>query len=192
MLKRERDSRFERWLLWVLRHESSRETVSVDAQGWASLEDIVAAMPPFDNSWLTPTKSDVRRQVEAMPPGRLELSNDRIRACYGHSMPGVDTAIRAMPPPKLFHGTSESLLPEIHNRGLLPMTRNRVHLTSDLDYARLMAQRIRPGVILSIDAVGAIQTGTRFYRTGLHIWQTDAVVPEFLTVEERYSLESQD
>lgn len=177
--------------MWVLRHDSSREIVSVDAQGWASLEKIVTVIPPFDNCWLAPTVSDVRRLVEAMTPGRLELSNDCIRACYGHSIPSVETAICAMPPSKLFHGTSERRLPEIRNNGLLPMTRNRVHLTSDLSYARLVAQGMEPGAILLVDAIGAMRAGTRFYRTGRHIWQTETIDPEFLSVEERGLSETQ-
>ena len=56
-------------------------------------------------------------------------------ALYGHSVP-VDLGLKCkVPPVQLYHGTSTKASIDILEYGILPMSRNFVHLTDDKDIA---------------------------------------------------------
>ena len=60
---------------------------------------------------------------------RHEVVGDRIRALYGHSLPGKLRRETAKPPAMLFHGTSPEAAEKILREGLKPMRRQYVHLS---------------------------------------------------------------
>ena len=84
------------------------------------------------------------------PKGRFELRNNRIRARYGHSIK-VDIKYRREYPQKLYHGTSTDKLNSILKKGLKPMKRLYVHMTTNLEEAIDNARRHGKPVILEID-----------------------------------------
>ena len=111
---------------------------------------------------------------------------DRIRASQGHSVP-VDLGLApAVPPDRLFHGTSETVLPAIRAEGLHRGRRHHVHLSPDVETARRVgARRTGPVVILTVDAAAMAANGYPFYRSANGVWLTDTVPPAYLAVPSR-------
>lgn len=101
----------------------------------------------------------------------------------GHSVALAGVAVAGQPPSLLFHGTDTNVLSAIREYGLRPMGRRRVHLTSDICYAREVADAKgdRP-VVLEIDTLPACRYGVRFYVATAHVWLADTVPPQFIQV----------
>ena len=59
------------------------------------------------------TASDIAELIAASPKRRHEMADGRIRALYGHSVPGKLDRTPSMPPERLHHGTSPKALESI-------------------------------------------------------------------------------
>lgn len=159
--------------LW-LRHRPDQAGLSLDAQGWADVDAVLAALaakgfPGDIDSLLT--------VVEENDKQRFELTADtaRIRARQGHSV-GVDLALSpAEPPAELYHGTVERFLEAILKEGLRKMRRHHVHLSPDVETARRVGARRGTPVILTINAAEMRALGHTFYVTENRVWLTDHV-----------------
>lgn len=179
-----------RWLTWTLRHASANPALQTDAGGWVEIEAVVNALPVSMAGWTAPTAAEFSQWILSRPDGRFEVCRGRVRAAYGHSLRGIEVARLATPPATLYHGTSRCLLNEILSVGLLPMGRNRVHLTTDLAYARNVARKFADPVVLLVNALAAKQRGIPFFATGNHVWQVAQVAPDFLSTLDDLSTES--
>lgn len=112
---------------------------------------------------------------------RHELLGDRIRALYGHSLPGRLTREPASPPPVLLHGTSPEVVTTIKFEGLVPMGRQYVHLSVDQETALAVGRRKHQNpVVLRVDAERAHEAGVMFYLGNDRVWLADLVPPEFI------------
>jgi putative RNA 2'-phosphotransferase len=119
--------------------------------------------------------------IAAADKQRHELREGRIRALYGHSIPGKFKRTPAVPPDVLFHGTSPSSLPAIGSSGLLPMGRQYVHLSVDLDTAlRVGKRKSKHPTILRVQAGRAHEKGVQFYVGNEKVWLAERVPPEFI------------
>lgn len=108
-------------------------------------------------------------------------SGERIRALYGHSVPGRLRREPAPPPDLLFHGTSPGVVNTILRDGLLPMSRQYVHLSIDAATAVEVGRRkSRTPVLLNIDARSAHDSGVAFYIGNERVWLADRVPPRFI------------
>lgn len=68
--------------------------------------------------------------------------------------------------------------------GLLPMSRQFVHLSTDVEMAWAVGSRhaSRP-VVLHIDATAAHAAGIPFYKGNDKVWLADEVPPRFVTAQ---------
>jgi putative RNA 2'-phosphotransferase len=172
-----RDDRLGKLLAHVLRHRPDAAGVALDPGGWVDLDELVAGLR---RAGRRVTADDVRRAVDADSKARYELVDGRIRAAQGHSV-AVDLGLqRVVPPPMLYHGTVERFLPSILAAGLRPGSRQFVHLSPDLETARVVGRRRGAPVVLVVDAAGAHAAGHEFRRASNGVWLTDAVPPAFL------------
>lgn len=113
---------------------------------------------------------------------RHEIVDDRIRARYGHSVPGRMVGTEVAPPERLFHGTSPTAWSLIAVEGLRPMGRQYVHLSFDEATAHQVGKRKTPApVLLAVHAGEAHRAGIRFWRGNDAVWLTKQVPPRFLT-----------
>lgn len=88
----------------------------------------------------------------------------------------------AVPPPVLYHGTTRKAYELIKVEGLLPMTRQYVHLSADIDYAvKVGKRRDQKPVLLKIDTVSAVENGVVFYIGNDKVWLCDKIAPEYLS-----------
>ena len=162
-----------------LRHRPERLGLRLEPGGWVGVEDLLEACARHR---FPIGREELREVVERNDKRRFAFdpSGTRIRAQQGHSVP-VDLGLEPLvPPPVLFHGTNENVLPAILREGLSPMGRHHVHLSPDPETARKVGARRGRPVVLEVDAGRMGSAGQKFYRTGNGVWLVDAVPPRYL------------
>ncbi|WP_432728047.1 RNA 2'-phosphotransferase [Variovorax sp. W6] len=169
-----------KFIAYVLRHAPESIGLRLDTQGWAVIEALVAGAVATGRDLAT---ADVLLAIDSGTKKRYELSADglRIRALQGHSTPQVSRSFEAVaPPPLLFHGTATRFLASIRAQGLLPGSRQHVHLSADEATAVQVGQRHGKAHVLTVDAGRMHALGRVFHRAENGVWLTAAVPPEFL------------
>lgn len=130
-----------------------------------------------DRYWRT-LQADDLIQVAAQNEDRLEVDFSRIRARYGHSLPGINPGVIAHPPEFLLHVTRRSKVESIQKIGLHPQGRNFVHLTSRHDYAaKIIDNAPHPdkGIALVVETAQLANSGLHFYQASDHVWLASQV-----------------
>ncbi len=165
-----------RVLAFLLRHGGPPRGVAVDAEGWANLRDVARAVRGAGQRLQAVNVRCLEDLVRTQDSGRFEIRPGKIRALYGHSLPGVVAARPASPPARLFHGTSSDREGRIREHGLRPMRRAYVHLTSDLGYALGVARAAGGSwIVLRVRSAEAAGGGAEFLTTAGHVWLTGEV-----------------
>lgn len=169
----------------ALRHEPWLYELELDAEGWASVDEVVAALRSEKPEWAMLSADDFAQMIAAADKQRHEMRDGKIRALYGHSIPGKLRRTPGVPHDVLFHGTSPSFLLAIRASGLLPMARQYVHLSSDVDTAFAVGKRkSKTPTILRVQARLASDKGVQFYIGNEKVWLVDRVPPEFIVFED--------
>jgi putative RNA 2'-phosphotransferase len=168
-----------KFLSYVLRHKPDAIGLTLDSQGWASIDELItkanAAGTKFDQIALL-------RVVETSDKKRFSVSPDglRIRAAQGHSV-SVELGLSArQPPPVLYHGTATRFVDSILAQGLRPQARQHVHLSLDEATSLRVGERHGKAYIFRVDALAMHAKGFIFYLSDNGVWLTDRVPPEFL------------
>lgn len=169
----------------ALRHQPERLGISLAADGSIELATFVAGLNERGGWPRQITEEDVMQVVEHGTKQRFAVEGGRIRARYGHSIPLRVNYRKADPPAVLYHGTSRNNLDSIMADGLLPMGRQVVHLSADVETARMVGSRHGGHtVILQVDAATALRDGIRFYQCNSDTWLADAVPAAYLSLRE--------
>lgn len=166
--------RKEKRLAYLLRHDTQ---YAFDAHGWREVGDLVANHG-FSREELITIVADSNKQ-------RFEFSEDGlfIRARQGHSI-AVDVELaEATPPEYLYHGTVATNVPSIMGKGLVPMSRQHVHLSIDESIALKVGSRRKGNVvILKVAAHKMWEDGYSFWLSRNGVWLTEAVPPKYLDI----------
>ena len=168
----------------ALRHEPWLYELELDDEGWASLEALLASLRERHIEWQGLQRSDLEAMISGSAKRRHELdAQGRIRALYGHSLPGKLLREPAAPPGVLFHGTAPVVAETILSSGLLPMARQYVHLSVDRQTAHEVGRRkAKTAVLLQVDAAAAHASGVVFYAGNDKVWLADAVPARFVSI----------
>jgi putative RNA 2'-phosphotransferase len=165
----------------ALRHEPWVYELEPDDEGWVPVTALLSALRGHRWRWADLDRGDIAELVRRSAKQRFELDGDRIRARYGHSLPGRLSRSPADPPPELFHGTSLRAAEAILQHGLRPMGRQYVHLSVDVGTAEQVGRRKSPTpVVLRVAAAQATTEGVSFYRGNDHVWLAEAVPGQYL------------
>jgi putative RNA 2'-phosphotransferase len=164
----------------VLRHRPETAGLTLDANGWVPVADLLAA--------LRISRAELDVVVAGNDKSRFAIAAggdgvERIRANQGHSRRvHVDLDLpAAAPPATLFHGTSRNNLDSIMRDGLRPRSRNHVHLSLDIATALAVGRRRSADVvILEVEAGAMAADGHVFHRSENGVWLTAAVPPHQL------------
>jgi putative RNA 2'-phosphotransferase len=168
----------------ALRHEPWLYELELDEAGWVPVVALLDALREKGPAWEYLAREDLQEMVRASAKRRYELDGDRIRALYGHSVPRRLEKVQAEPPPLLFHGTSPRAWRAIRAQGLMPMGRQYVHLSVDVDTAVQVGHRKAPRpVVLRVRADEAAADGVPFYRGNEMVWLADGVPVRYLDVD---------
>ena len=164
----------------ILRHKPEQFGVVLDAEGYASIEEVLAAIK---SRMPNVTERDLVAIVDSVEPDkrRFTMEKSEIRANYGHSLRERISHEVQVPPPVLWHGTNESAVSSILEAGIRPMQRQYVHLTTDIDLAVRVGGRRGRACVLKVDAERAHAEGVAFYRANEMFWLADVVPARFVS-----------
>ncbi|RKS74855.1 putative RNA 2'-phosphotransferase [Actinomadura pelletieri DSM 43383] len=172
-----RTVRISKYLALHLRHRPERIGLTVDAEGWADVTELLEAAASHG---FTFTRAELEHAVANNDKKRFELDGDRIRAVQGHSIP-VELNLPPTPPPEfLYHGTVRRSLKSILRNGLKPMGRHAVHLSPDRATARRVGARRGAPVVLTVQSGRMAADGHEFRVSSNEVWLVDSVPPEYL------------
>ncbi|MGK5055717.1 RNA 2'-phosphotransferase [Janthinobacterium sp. LB2P49] len=169
-----------KFLSLILRHAPEKIGLVLDAQGWADIGQLLAQAAQHSRRLSREQLDDV---VARDSKTRYAISADgmRIRANQGHSLAAVDIDLPpATPPAVLYHGTASRFVEAIRAGGLLPGSRNHVHLSSTHETAVAVGARHGKPVVLTVDAAAMQAQGHMFYVSDNGVWLADAVPMGFI------------
>jgi putative RNA 2'-phosphotransferase len=165
----------------ALRHEPGRFGLTLDPEGYVSIEELITALEGTFPGISASMVMDVVHRIE-QEKKRFSVRDDDIRANYGHSLAEAIKHEAVTPPGRLLHGTHRAAVESILANGLMPMNRQYVHLTNDIEIARRVGARRGAAIILSIDAASAHANAIPFFRANEFFWLANSVPARFLSV----------
>ena len=175
-----RATRISKYLSLVLRHEPAAAGITLDAEGWVDVADLLAGAARHGFSF---TQAELEEVVHTSDKRRFAFNADgkQIRANQGHSV-SVDLGLQSETPPRvLYHGTVERFVSSIMASGLEKRARQHVHLSSDITTATRVGGRRGKPVILEIAAGNMHFDGFHFFRSANGVWLTDQVPPQYIS-----------
>jgi putative RNA 2'-phosphotransferase len=172
--------RISKFLALVLRHDPARIGLTLDPEGWADIDTLLAGAA---REGLAFSRAELEEVVRTNPKQRFSLdpAANRIRANQGHSVE-VNLGLAAIePPPRLYHGTSRNAVRAILAEGLSPMARRQVHLSTDPETALAVGARHGAPVALVVDSGRMHADGYHFYCSVNGVWLTGSVPAAYLS-----------
>ncbi len=161
------DARDSRLMSRILRHCPERYGVSLDHDGWASVEELGRGSGLAAERIIHIAETNTR--YELSPDGR------RVRALHGHSV-DVGYGDPVSPPDVLYHGTSRENLEGIMASGaILPMRRTMVHLSVSTERAEEVGRRHGEPVVISMDARRMAEDEFEFFLSGDGVYLAERV-----------------
>ena len=167
----------------ILRHRPEQIGLTLDKNGWADIDDLLAKANLHNRTGLCITREVLMEVVETNDKKRFTVSEDgnRIRAAQGHSTQQVQIEHQAAEPPALlYHGTAEKSLSSIRGQGLHGASRHYVHLSADEETAVKVGARHGKPVVLRIDTAAMTAAGHKFYLADNGVWLTESVPPQYI------------
>jgi putative RNA 2'-phosphotransferase len=180
LIEKKRATSISKYLSVVLRHDPAAARVTLDAEGWVGVDDLLAGAARNGSSF---SRAELEEVVQQNEKQRFAFSLDgqRIRANQGHSV-SVDLGLTPETPPELlYHGTVDHFLSSIMVRGLDKRSRQYVHLSPDVDTATRVGSRRGQAVILAIAASSMHSDGFRFFCSANGVWLTERVPPQYIS-----------
>jgi putative RNA 2'-phosphotransferase len=176
---KDRSIKISKFLSLVLRHQPETIGITLSAEGWVPVADLLEAMEAHG---LGVNLEELRHVVERNDKQRFSLSADGalIRANQGHSIE-VDLGYEpCVPPETLYHGTTERFLPSIRERGLLRGKRHDVHLSEQRETATAVGSRYGRPIVLKIASERMNKEGHLFFRSANGVWLTEHVPVDYI------------
>ncbi len=168
-------------MTYILRHHPDEFGLVSDEDGFVSIKELQQAIAE-EEGWSYVRRSHIMEVVYTSNRERFEVQSERIRATYGHSLP-QRIRYEPTPPPKiLYHGTRRKAYPHILQRGLDPMGRQYIHLTTSPELALRIGRRRDPQpILLEIHAHRAYEEGIIFYQANPLIYLVDHLSPTYIS-----------
>ena len=166
---------------YALRHHPEEYGLILDDEGYVNINDLINSINSKNHYPKEITIDDLYEVIRISDKKRLDIKDNLVRALYGHS---VETTIKkdeSTPPEVLYHGTSHKAIDSIISDGLKPMSRQYVHLSTDIDTAKLVGlRRDENPIILVIDAKKAYEDGIKFYVGNDKVWLSESLPPKYI------------
>lgn len=169
---------------YALRHSPDRLGLTMAPDGTVRVSDLAVALGTDVDAVIDIVATDAK--------GRYVLTGEvgpeqRIHAAQGHTI-DVDVPLVALNAADIagmsfYHGTKTAFLDSILDQGLLPRSRQFVHLSTDVDTSTDVANR-RDGAsaVLVVDAAAMLTDGFTLYRASNGVILTRTVPSRYLSV----------
>lgn len=175
--------RIGRTLAAILRH--GKFEPDMDDQGWVPMQQVVALIRGRHTymNWLRPRH--IEALVETDPKGRYVVSNGKIRATYGHTIP-LDIRLDCENiPDELFYPATPEEAELILESGIFPSDRAMVHLSLTYrDALRAGSVRTEDPVILVIDTGVCMELGSDIGRAAKTVYLCRSVPADAIDIAD--------
>jgi len=170
-----------RTMAGALRHFPEKFELTMDSQGFVPMRDFVNALKKQRDRWHWVRPHHVIAIIETDPKGRYQVSNDLIRATYGHSIPLELNLPTDHIPETLYYPTSKEETDIVLETGLKPSDRKMVHLSKTYQDAMNAGKvRVEDPVILEVDAKRAVDEGVVIQRAGKTVFLVQDISSQYL------------
>lgn len=164
-----------KFLSLILRHNPGAVGIELDQNGWANIDELLEKMcnhgTPIDRKSLYEIVAADNKQRY-----KIHEDGERIRANQGHSIAVDLQLVEAKPPDLLFHGTSTKNAEAIRNAGgIVPMSRQYVHLSSNFNTAVSVGRRHGEVIVLEVHSGRMYDDGYKFYRSENGVWLANEI-----------------
>ncbi|MCX7921401.1 MAG: RNA 2'-phosphotransferase [Clostridia bacterium] len=168
---------------YALRHAPWEYELELDENGWVEIDQLLDSLR-FSSEWQHISEVDLNTMIAKSEKKRHEISNGKIRALYGHSIPHKIIKEAKEPPEILYHGTARYFVPLIKEKGLIPKGRQYVHLSVDVGTAlQVGKRRDEKPVLLKVNAKNAWGEGVNFYLGNDKVWLADQIPSKYIDFE---------
>lgn len=176
----ERKKRISKFLSLILRHSPERIGLSFAQGAWIDVQDLIDACANTRNSF---SIDELRDIVETNDKKRFAFNENqtKIRASQGHSADVKIDYEKRQPPAYLYHGTAEKNIASIEENGIIRGNRHHVHLSSDIDTAKLVGSRHGKPVVITVHAGSMHKDGIEFFVSENGVWLVDKVDPMYFS-----------
>lgn len=164
-----------------LRHTPEEIGIKLAPGGWVTVDELLTACA---NHKFPITREELQEVVATSDKKRFafDATKTLIRANQGHST-AVDLQLEPVEPKDLlYHGTGSQSVDAIMQTGLAKMLRHHVHLSSDIETAKIVGARHGKPVIFAIDAPKMYEDGYIFYCSDNGVWLVDNVPSKYLQI----------
>lgn len=169
-----------KFLSYVLRHHPELIDLNLDENGWANVDELIVKSTNDSQGF---TFEELDEIVETNDKKRFIFNEDktRIRANQGHSI-DINLALIPQQPAKfLYHGTAQSNIDSIFEKGIEKRNRQHVHLSQDKETATKVGMRHGKPIILTINTEKMFDDGIEFYLSENNVWLTDFVDIKYIS-----------
>lgn len=170
-----------KFLSYVLRHHPELINLNLDENGWANVDELITKSKR--DSYEGFTFEELDEIVQTNEKKRFAFNEDktRIRASQGHSIEINLALISRQPPEFLYHGTAQSNIESILEKGIEKRSRQHVHLSQDKETATKVGMRHGKPIILTISTGKMFEDGIEFYLSDNEVWLTDFVAAKYIS-----------
>lgn len=168
------------FLSLILRHKPEEIGLTLDRYGWANIDELIEKVSA---SGRTISREILEEIVRTDDKNRYSFNDDKkkIRANQGHSIP-VDVQLKkVIPPDKLYHGTATKFLEGIKKSGINSAKRLYVHLSQDIETAKIVGSRHGNPVVLEINAKEMNRHGVEFFLSENGVYLTKRVDYKYIS-----------
>lgn len=171
--------RISKLISYWLRHNPQDAALTVDEFGWASVDQLLKALHSRNLAISLP---DLLQLTNSFDKVRWEIdeAGGKIRATHGHSFPVLLEDRVKTPPEILYHGTAAKNIAQITEQGLMPMSRQFVHLSETIETALSVGTRHGKPILVEVKTGRLAAEGWKFYQTSENVWLTSAIPAEYL------------
>jgi putative RNA 2'-phosphotransferase len=162
----------------ALRHFPDDLGLAMDPRGWV---DLVALSDVIHERHRWADSNMLVALVESDPKKRYEITNDKIRARYGHSV-NVDLDHPENTLPSLYYGANEEEADRILEVGLKSVSQRYVHLSTTPEKAwQVGTFRTGNPKVIQIDSAAAKENGIRMMTVNEDIVLSEPIPSIFLS-----------
>lgn len=162
-----------KYLALILRHKPELFNLELMPNGWIQVVQLL------NNTDFT--MDELEEIVTTDTKGRYQFSEEKqfIRAVQGHSVNVEMNFKEFIPTEDLYHGTAKKYLDNILSDGIKKMSRQYVHLSTNIETAIKVGKRHGEVVVLSINAKKMHEDGYKFFIAENGVILTDFVPTKY-------------
>lgn len=173
--------KISKFLSKYLRHTPEEIGIKLSPGGWVNVDELLTACAKYK---FPITLEELQEVVATSDKKRFAFDSTLtlIRANQGHSTE-VDLQLESVVPPDLlYHGTGNISVDSILQTGLCKMSRHHVHLSPDINTAKVVGARHGKPAIFTVNTAAMQKDGYVFYCSDNGVWLVDHVPPKYLNL----------